>query len=43
MKKLEAKLKDLQKQGYETVGINQILQWMAEIYRDTRFKRLRGK
>lgn len=39
MKKLEKKLKELQKQGYEQIGINQMLQWMAEIQRDARFKR----
>lgn len=39
MKKLENKLKLLQKQGYETISINHILQWMAEIKRDVRLKR----
>ena len=39
MKELENKLKDLQKQGYENIGINQVLVWMAEIQREARFKR----
>ena len=38
MKKLEKKLKELQKQGYETIGIIQVLQWIAEIQRDNRLK-----
>ena len=42
MKKLEKKLKDLQKQGYENIGIEQVLVWMAEIQRDARFKRSRS-
>jgi len=42
MKKLEKKLKDLQKQGYENIGIGQVLAWMAEIQRDARFKRSRS-
>lgn len=42
MKKLEKKLKELQKQGYENIGINQILQWMAEIQRDARLARSRS-
>jgi len=28
MKELEKKLKELQKQGYENIGIIQVLQWM---------------
>lgn len=42
MKQLEKKLKELQKQGYENIGINQVLQWMAEIQRDNRLKRVRS-
>lgn len=38
MKDLEKKLKDLQKSGYETITIQQVLQWMAEIKRDNRLK-----
>jgi hypothetical protein len=40
MKQLEKKLRELQKDGYENIGINQVLQWMAEIKRDNRFKRV---
>lgn len=39
MKELEKKLKQLQKDGYEQVTINQILQWMYEIRRENRFRR----
>lgn len=39
MKQLENKLRELQKQGYENIGITQVLQWMAEIKRDNRLKR----
>ena len=39
MKQLEKKLKELQKQGYETINIIQVLQWMAEIKRENRLKR----
>ena len=42
MKQLEKKLKELQKQGYENIGISQVLQWMAEIKRDNRLKRVRS-
>jgi len=42
MKQLEKKLKELQKNGYENVGINQVLQWMAEIKRENRVKRVRS-
>ena len=41
MKQLEKKLKELQKNGYENVGINQVLQWIAEIKRENRVKRVR--
>ena len=42
LKQLEKKLKELQKQGYEYIGIIQVLQWMAEIKRDNRLKRVRS-
>lgn len=42
MKQLEKKLKELQKQGYENIGINQVLLWMAEIKRANRLKRYRN-
>lgn len=38
MKQIEEKLKDLQKQGYETIGISQVLQWIAEIKRENNLK-----
>ena len=38
MKQLEKKWKELQKQGYDIIGIHQVLQWMAEIKRDNRLK-----
>jgi len=38
MKELEKRLKELQKQGYETIGIIQVLQWMADIKRENRLK-----
>ena len=31
MKRLERLLRDLQKQGYETVSIIQVLNWISEI------------
>jgi len=40
MKELENKLKDLQKRGYETITIQQVLQWMAAIKRENRLKSL---
>jgi hypothetical protein len=42
MKQLEKKLKELQKQGYENIGIGQVLQWMVEIKRDNRLNRVRS-
>ena len=42
MKQLENKLKELQKYRYENVGINQVLQWIAEIKRENRVKRVRS-
>jgi hypothetical protein len=41
MKKLEKKLKELQKNGYEQVSIIQILNWMNEIKRENRLKKLK--
>jgi hypothetical protein len=38
MKQLEQKLKDLQKSGYETITIQQVLQWMADIKREARLR-----
>lgn len=38
MKELERRLKELQKQGYENIGIIQVIQWIAEIKRENRFK-----
>jgi len=38
MKELEKRLKELQKQGYETIEIIQVMQWMAEIKRENRLK-----
>lgn len=40
MKELEKRLKELQKSGYETISIIQVLQWMAEIKRENRLKSL---
>ena len=38
MKELEKRLKELQKQGYENIGIIQVLQWMSDIKRENRLK-----
>lgn len=38
MKDLEKKLKELQNSGYETITIQQVLQWMTEINRNNRLK-----
>lgn len=38
MKELEKKLTDLQKSGYETITIQQVLQWMSGIKREARVK-----
>lgn len=43
MKELEKKLKELQNQQYEYLTITQILQWIAEIRRDNRAKRISNK
>lgn len=40
MRELEKKLKELQKQSYETVSIVQVLNWMSEIRREKRIKKL---
>ena len=42
MRQLEKKSKELQKQGYDNISIGQVLQWMAEIKRDNRLKRVRS-
>lgn len=38
MKELKLKLFDLQKRGFETITIIQVLQWIAQIERDKRLK-----
>lgn len=38
MKELEKKLKALQKEGFEYVSINQVLNWINEIRRDNNRK-----
>lgn len=43
MKQLEEKLKALQKSGYETISIQQVLQWIAEIKRDNKLKAFERK
>lgn len=42
MKQLEKKLKELQKQGYEQVTIIQLLNWIHDIQRENRLKRVRS-
>lgn len=42
MKELEKKLKELQSHGYEQVGIIQVLNWMYEIKRANKAKRIRS-
>jgi hypothetical protein len=42
MKQLEKKLKDLQKQGYEQITIIQMLNWIYDIQRENRLKRVRS-
>lgn len=39
MRELEKKLKELQINGYENIGINQVLMWIAEIKRENILKR----
>ncbi len=43
MKELEKRLKELQKSGYETISIIQVLQWMVEINREKKLKSLDRK
>jgi hypothetical protein len=43
MKELEEKLKALQKSGYETIQISQVLQWMAQIKRENKLKAFERK
>jgi hypothetical protein len=43
MKELEKRLKELQKSGYETISISQVLQWIAEINRENKLKSLERK
>jgi len=43
MKELEKRLKELQKSGYETISIIQVLQWMVEINRENKLKSLDRK
>lgn len=40
MKELEKKLKELQKLGFEQITIMQVLNWMHEIRRNNRAKKL---
>lgn len=41
MNELERKLKQLQTEGFESVGITQCLNWVHEIKKDKRIKRLK--
>lgn len=43
MKELEAKLKELQKNGFEVISIVQIQQWIAEIKRAAALKAFERK
>lgn len=43
MKQLIDRLKELQKQGYENIGIQQVLQWANDIKRENRLKRAKNK
>ena len=43
MRALEKKLKQLQKDGYEQITIIQVLNWMSEIKRESRIKRIERK
>ena len=43
MSEIEKKLKELQKQGYETVTINDVLRWINEFARERRLKRAEKK
>lgn len=40
MKELEKILKSLQKQGYEQVTIQQVIQWISDIRRENKVKRI---
>ena len=40
MKELEKKLKALKKQGYEQINISQVIQWMYDIKRNNRVKKI---
>lgn len=40
MRKLQKKLEELLKKGYETVTINDVLQWIRYIQQDAKIKRL---
>lgn len=42
IKQLGKKLKELQKQGYEQVTIIQLLNWIYDIQRENRLKRVRS-
>ena len=43
MKELQKKLKQLQKDGYETISIVQIFNWMSDIRRERKMKILDRK
>jgi len=43
MKELEKRLIDLQKQGFETVSIIQVRNWMSNIRREATIKRIERK
>ena len=43
MKELEKRLKDLQKQGYEEIGIIQVLNWISDIRREAVIKQIERK
>jgi len=43
MKELEKKLKALQRLGYETVDIYQVLEWLSQVKRDNQLKAFEKK
>ena len=43
MSKLEKKLKDLQKEGYEQITIIQVLNWIHEIRMNNRARNVKSK
>jgi len=43
MKELEKKLKALQRLGYETVDISQVLEWLSQVKRDNQLKAFEKK